>query len=61
MEQTPTFQCHKDYPLLNAIKGDVIKMSFTSVDEIDKDKRYTGWRDYFKELSLEEELLLIKN
>lgn len=61
MEQTPTFQCVKNYKGLNAKKGDVIKMSPSSLKEIDKDERFVGWRDFFKELSLEEELLLIKN
>lgn len=61
MEQTPTFQCKKDYKPLNALKGDVIKMSPASVEELDGDERFVGWRKNFNELSLEEELLLIKN
>ena len=61
MEQTPTFQCLKNYEHLNAKKGDVIKMSPNSLVELDEDNRFIGWRDNFKELSLDDELLLIKN
>ena len=60
MEQTPTFRCVTDYKLLNAKKGHIIKMSQQSVEELDQDERFTGWRDSFEPIGLEEELSLIK-
>lgn len=57
--QTPTFRCIEDYEGLGAKKGDIIKMSFSSVEEIDKDKRFKGWKKSFEEIGLDEELSLI--
>jgi hypothetical protein len=59
MKQTPTFRCINDYPALGAGKNHIIKMSPKSVEEIDKDERFKGWRKSFEEVGLEEELSLI--
>jgi len=60
MEQTPTFRCIKKYPFLDTKKGDIIKMSEHSKEELDNDERSKNWRDFFEEISLEEELSLLK-
>ena len=61
MEQTPTFRCKKDYKQLGASKGDIIKMSPASVEEMEADERFIGWRDFFIEVSLDEEILLLNS
>jgi len=57
--QTPTFRCLKKYKPLNADVGEIIKMSPQSVDEINKDERFNGWKKSFEAIGLEEELSLI--
>jgi hypothetical protein len=59
--QTPTFRCLKAYKPLGSVKGNIIKMSPSSLKELDEDERFTGWKDNFEAIGLEEELSLIRN